>query len=83
MTGIAGLDGAELDAALVGYGESLTAHLIVVASGLMSRWAVRAGGDAWRPATSLATSCARCCPSRTARTPQEVRALLLTCGTTP
>lgn len=76
VTGIDGLEGAELERAVAEYGQSLTPHLLGVASGLMSGWAVSAGEDV-RAIGDLARHVLRALLSFTGRDdPEGVRALL-------
>ncbi|MEU2441808.1 hypothetical protein ABZ595_37350 [Streptomyces rubradiris] len=45
VLGIEGLEGADLERAVAEYGQSITPHLLGVASGLMAGWALSAGED--------------------------------------
>ncbi|MEU7561056.1 hypothetical protein [Streptomyces eurythermus] len=76
VTGIDGLEGAELERALVEYGQSLTPNLLGVASGLMSGWAASAGEHV-RATGDLARHILRALLSFTGSDdPEGVRALL-------
>ncbi|MEU3953589.1 hypothetical protein AB0F45_14915 [Streptomyces achromogenes] len=75
-TGIDGLEGTELEQAVAEYRQSITPHLLGVASGLMASWAASAGEDV-RTTGDLARHVLRALLSFTGRDdPEGVRALL-------